>query len=226
MRIPAIVDQCFDRAIRYLGITDHIHPHTDPRILRDTRLEVARVQGAVEVFLGCEAEVMDVGRHTATDEMVRELDFICVSANHFHLPWIAQPEGESLDAVARHFLRTFSYACSLEFADVIAHPLVVFPGTFDPACLDLLRDDDLMEAIKHAKTNHIAVEISPRALMRDQIDFRLRFYRLCREAGLRFSVGTDAHSLENVGRTQVLAPLVRELDLSDDDIWLPKGRVV
>jgi len=224
--VSAIIEKCFDKGIRYLGITDHVHPRTDSRILWDTRREAARIGGSVEVFVGCEAEVTDVGRHTATDEMARELDFVCVSANHFHLPWIAQPEDESPEAVARHFLRMFSYACSLDFADVIAHPLVVFPGAFDPACLDLLREDDLMEAIRLARANHIAMEISPRALMRGQTDFRLRFYRLCKEAGLRFSFGTDAHSLENVGQTHVLAPLVRDLDLRDDDIWLPKERAV
>ena len=69
----------------------------------------------------------------------------------------------------------FKYACSLEFADVIVHPMTVLIPSYDPTCLDLLKDDDLMEAIELARLNHIAMEISPRALIRDQMHFRMRF---------------------------------------------------
>jgi len=51
----------------------------------------------------------------------------------------------------------------------------------------------------------------------------LGFYSLCKEAGLRFSIGTDSHRLASVGRTDVLAPIISELKLEDDDIWIPRG---
>ena len=72
-----------------------------------------------------------------------------------------------------------------------------------------------------AKKNDIAMEISPRALARDQMYFRLKFYSLCKEAGLKFSFGSDAHSLDNVGQTWVVGELVKELGITDEDIWLP-----
>jgi histidinol phosphatase-like PHP family hydrolase len=146
-----------------------------------------------------------------------------LSANHFHDDAVAQPKADSLEAIGRHFLEMFRYACSLDFADVIAHPLVVFPRTFDPTCLYLIKEGDLADAIDVARANEVAMEISPRALVHDQLEFRLRFLSMCKDAGLKFSIGSDAHTLENVGRTAVLAPIIEKVGITDSDIWLPTG---
>jgi histidinol phosphatase-like PHP family hydrolase len=222
MRLGPILDACAERGVEYLGITDHIDAYVGPEILADTRRELAGLQKPVNVFLGCEADVLSVGRHVVTDEMRSTLGFIMVSANHFHDGAVAQPVGSSLEAIGRHFLDMFRYACSLEFADVVAHPLVVFPGTFDPTCLYMIKEPDLRETVEIARANDVAMEISPRALVHDQLEFRTRFLSMCKDAGLKFSIGSDAHSLENVGRTAVLAPLIERAGITDDDIWLPE----
>ncbi len=221
MRVPEIVAMCEELGIRYLGISDHIYAGVDARFLGYTRQDVNALKTDVRVYVGCEVDILDIGVHTATQEMVAALDYVMVAANHFHDRTVAQPPDESPESVARHFLGMFRYACTLGFADIIAHPLVVYPGTFDPRCLGLLKDDELMEAIRQARENDIAMEISPRALAREQIEFRLRFYRLCKKAGVRFSIGSDAHRLSNVGNVRVLEPVIRELGLTDEDIWLP-----
>lgn len=226
MRLPEIVKVCEQVGISYLGITDHIDLATDKGILQYVKEEISALHTDVRVYLGCEVEIVDVGKHAlghdgASARVEYGLDFVAVAANHFHSPEVAQPEDMSLRGIARHFLEMFRYACTLEFVDIIVHPLVVYPRTFDPACLTFLEDSELMEAIRLAKENHIAMEISPRVLMSHQIDFSMRFYRLCKHAGLRFSIGSDAHSLSNVGNGRILEPIVRSLDLTDEDIWLP-----
>jgi len=223
MRVSSILETCAGRGIKYLGITDHVAAETDTRFLAEARRELASIDGPVRVFLGCEADVLGVGRHVVTEEMRETLDFVCVSANHFHTRSVAQPENGSPETLGRHFLDMFAYACSLGFADFIAHPLMVFPGTFDPRFLDLIEDDDVVPALKSAKRNNIAMEISPRALDREQLYFRMRFLFQCKEMGLKFAVGSDAHRLELVGQTRLIAPIVRELQLEDEDIWLPRG---
>lgn len=223
MRPAAIVEACESRGIRSLGITDHVAVSTDVGILSQVRRELASLKTAVKVFVGCEADLLGENRHTVTDQMISELDYVCVSANHFHLSSVSQPEDESPKAVGRHFVRMLGYACSLGFVDFVAHPLYVFPGTFDPTFLESIEDDDLVNVLRLAKINDIAMEISPRSLDREQLFFRMRFLFLCREVGLKFSFGSDAHRLSNVGSTHLLAPIVRELRLTDEDIWLPRG---
>lgn len=222
MRVSEIVRQCAARGIRYLGLTDHVAVGTDPAIFERSRRELSGVDAPIDVFLGCEVDILGVGRHLASEAMQSELDFICVAANHFHDPAVDQPTEDSLESAGRHFLEMFRYACTLGFADFIAHPLYVYPGTFDPTCVELISDDDISDCLAIAKKNEIAMEISPRTLDRGQLYFRMRFLRLCKEAGLKFSIGSDAHRLDTVGMTGVLAPVVRELNLADEDIWLPR----
>jgi histidinol phosphatase-like PHP family hydrolase len=231
MRLPAIIRTSAERGVRYLGVTDHIQVGTDAGILSRTRAEIEMVQvmddldeqnPSIEVFLGCEADILSVGRHTVTDEIISTCDFISVAANHPYTGAFPGLAAASLRDAGRYYLEMFGYACSLAFADVIVHPMIVLPGSVDPSCLELLTDDDLMPAIKLAKVNGIAMEISPRALARDQLFFRVRFYSLCKQAGLKFSVGTDSHRLESLGQTKVLTGLIEQVGITDDDLWLPR----
>ena len=223
MRLPDILTVCAQRGIDYLGITDHVFPSTNPDILKTAGDELAALDKPMNVFLGCEADVVEVGEHTVTDEMRSTLDFIMVAANHYQLPWISQPPDMSASSVAGHILDMFTYACSLSFADVIAHPMCEVSGKYDPTCLNLLSDDELTHALKVAKRNNVAMEISPRALLPEDRRFRLRFYSLCKKAGLKFAFGTDAHSLNHAGQTWVLKGLVNELGIVDGDVWLPNA---
>ncbi len=225
MKLRAIIEASADKGVRYLGITDHIAVGTDAGILSQTTRELAAIKSPVRVFLGCEADILDVGRHVVTHEMTSELDYICASANHFHLSSVAKAADESAEELGRHFLRMLKYACSLDFVDFIAHPMYVFPGTFDPTFLETITDEAIIEVLQEAKRHDIAMEISPRALDREQLYFRMRFMFLCKEAGLKFAIGSDAHRLASLGTAQMVAPIVRELDLQDKDIWLPRGAV-
>lgn len=227
MRLSNILDACVRTGIEYLGITDHIFSFTDPAIVVEARREITSLATKpIKVFLGCEADVTAVGKHMVTDEMKSTLDFIMVSANHFHAQGVVLPEDDTPRSVARHFLRMFRYACSLDFVDVIAHPLVMMMDMFDPKSLDLIDEVELRDAVSEAKANGIAMEISPRALAKDQMSFRLKFYSLCKELGLKFSIGSDSHRLENVGRTRILGSLIKALGITDDDIWLPESLMV
>ena len=225
MHVRSIIDAADKAGVRYLGLTDHIAEPQDKERVGFTRRELESIKQPMEVFVGCEADIIDVGKQAVTRDIRADVDYVAVAANHFHARGVAQPDDESYDAVKRHFLAMLKYACSLEWADIIVHPLNVFPGTFDPTFLELITDDELAEPIELAVKNSIAFEISPRALVdRSQIYFRMRFLALCKAAGLKFSIGSDAHRLEAVGQTRVLAPIVRELGLTDDDIWLPRRR--
>lgn len=225
MRIRSIIDAADERGIRYLGLTDHIAEPRESARLDITRRELESIKKPMDVFLGCEVDIIDIGKQAVTGEMRADVDFIAAAANHFHARSVAQPEDESYDAVKRHFLAMLKYACSLEWVDIVVHPLNVFPGTFDPTFLELITDDELAEPIELAVKNNVAFEISPRALLdRAQVYFRMRFLGLCKEAGTKFSIGSDAHRLEAVGQTRVLAPIIRELGITDDDIWLPGRR--
>ena len=223
MTVSAILQMAEAQGIEYLGITDHIFAVTDPSILKSVADELANLPKPMNVYLGCEADILAVGKHTVTEEMKSTLDYIAVSANHYQLEWVSHPESDSPEALGKHYLDMFRYACSLDFADIICHPMQVVCGDHDPQCLETLRDKDVMEAIELARANSVAIEISPRLLSNDPEGFTFRFYRMCKETGVKFSFGSDAHALHNVGTTSIMEEFVRSMGITDEDVWLPAG---
>lgn len=219
----AIIRAAAEQGIEYLGISDHIHPFTDHSILDSVREECRAAPDSIRVFVGCEADIMAVGETVLDTALAAKADFVMVAANHFQDPSVSRPAAGGMRAVARHFLDMFTYAASLELADVIAHPFFVMPDTYDPLAPAAITEDELRPAVELAAKNHIAVEISRRALTPEQKPFLINFYRVCKQAGLMFAIGSDAHRLADVGRTYLVEQLIVELGLKDEDIWLPRG---
>lgn len=222
MTPEAIIQAAEKMGIEHIAITDHVHPMSDPAAIVRLREEFNRIETLIRVYIGCEADILSVKESVIGPELIAGTDFIMAAANHFHAPWVSKPLSNSKRDVARHFLDMFTYAAGHEHVDVIAHPLYVMPETYDPLAPAELTEAELLPAIETAARNNVAVEISRRALMPAQMPFLLSFYRLCKEAGLKFAIGNDAHQLKDVGMTHLVEPIVRELGLTDEDIWLPE----
>jgi len=223
MTLQDIIRAAEEQGIEHLAITDHIHPSTDRSIIDHVRGQCNRLNSTMNIYVGCEADVVAVGEVTVDPALADRADFVMVAANHFQDRFISQPPTRKSRDVALHYLEMLRFAASLELADVIAHPLFVVPGTYDPLAPAELTEEDLLPVVELAARNSIAVEISRRALAPEQRPFLLSFYRLCKQAGLKFAIGSDAHQLADVGRTYLVEPLILELGLTDEDIWLPKG---
>ncbi len=209
-----------------IAFTDHIHIDTDLSILDNVRSRVLELNPSIKTYIGCEADIISVGSSVISSELVEKTDFIMAAANHFHDPTISQPQGTDRASIARHYLEMFSYAVNLENVDVIAHPFFVMPGYLDPLGPSELTERDLAPAIEIAARSDVAMEISRRALTPGQAPFIFSFYKLCKEAGLKFTVGSDAHKPSDVGMTRLVEPLIRELGLTDEDFWLPERKRV
>ena len=224
MRPVSILRKAKERGLQCVGLTDHVFGFTDPYVVDYARAECPESGNGIQVFFGCEADVLEIGKTTVTEHMLETLDFVMVSASHFHndyMNMVAPPASDDPEAVGRHYLEMFRFAASLDCVDVIAHPFYVMPGTFDPRSIYTLSEKDLRSAAEIAAANGVAVEISRRAVTPDHIEFMRVFYRLCKRSGVKLSVGSDAHNLETVGRTDQLGSLIQELALEEQDFWLP-----
>ena len=229
MRPAEIVRLAAARGITLIGITDHFYPFSDPKMFDDIRSAVAELHSSPkdlpEVFLGCEAEIMAPGRTTCTAELAERLDFVMVAATHFQNAGLTElPPTKDERALAVHYLRMFEYAVSLPWADIVAHPFLVVPDACSPRVLDHIFDADILPLLELARGNNVAMEISPRALFPWQAKFSLHFYELCKSVGVRFTIGSDAHSPERVGNVQILRPLIVNLGLTMKDFWLPQSK--
>jgi histidinol phosphatase-like PHP family hydrolase len=218
-----IIQAARERGIERLGFSDHVFGFTDTSILAQVRRECPPASG-VEIFFGCEADVLSVGKTTVTQEMKDTLDYITVSASHFmnvYINRVERPTSNDPEVVGRHYVEMFAYAATLDYADVIAHPFYMMPGTYDVESIYTIKENDLLPGIESAAANGVAMEMSRRAMDPAHTPFMRKFYSLCKEAGIKFAVGSDSHNLGTVGRLDAISPLVEELQLEDKDFWLP-----
>ncbi len=98
--------------------------------------------------------------------------------------------------------------------DILANP------TFLPACLkddfDSLWTRERMQKIIDAAVKYeVAIELNTAYRLP-----RMPFLRLAKDAGVRFSFGSNIHGLD-VGRLDYAAEMIRELKLSRKDIFVP-----
>lgn len=230
MLVGDILQAADERGIRKLAFTDHYYPFTEPSDIDETRLAVEEYQlltgNDIEIFYGCEAEVMCPGVTAGSPELADRLDFVMVGATHFQNKGITDfPEGMDDVQKAHHVLRNFMYAVSLPWVDVVAHPFFVPPGALTPGAVDVLESIELRPALELAKENNVALEISRRVFHTpEQFIFSARFYALCKEVGLKFTIGSDAHQIEDVANIRVLKPFLKQLELTEQDFWMPEHR--
>lgn len=221
--IPEVVMKTAEeRGIETLGFTDHFYRH----LLHENgfaalRGEVAGKNGGLKLFIGCEADVVSPTEIAITEEEAARFDYVLCSVHYQNRQICEQAPSAEPEEVAKHFLAMFRRAAETPYIDIIPHPFFLPPNTYDAATHSFLTDGDLLEVLEQAKENGIAVEISPRALTPGQTEFYLRFYRLAKRVGLKFSIGTDAHRLVNVAITGTLEPVIRAVELRVEDLWCP-----
>ena len=230
--VPAeILRTAVERGIAKLAITDHLYSFSDLSAFDEIRSEFeeakSRLDSSIEVFFGCEVEIMAPGRTAGSPELAERMDFVMAGATHFHNRGITDfPEGMDDHETAHYILSTFEYAAGLPWVDVIAHPFFVIPRVCSGEVVGLLTNSELTPALELARDNNVALEISRRILHTpEQLVFSARFYSLCKEVGLKLTIGSDAHRLEDVGNVRLLEPFINELGLTEEDFRLPSHRL-
>jgi len=227
-----IIKTAVDRGITRLAITDHFYPFTDLSTLDQVRADVLaacrRLNGSLKVFFGCEAEIMAPGKAAGSPDIARKLDFIMAGATHFQNAGITEfPKYADDHDTARYILDVFAYAVSLPWVDSIAHPFFVPPSVCSGEIVNLLQDSQLLPALESARQNNVAMEISRRVFHTpEQLRFARRFYSLCKQVGLKFTIGSDAHQLSDIGNVRILEPFIAELGLARQDFRLPESKTL
>ena len=215
------------RGYAAIGLSDHYDRVLSREKIRQTRCELEETDADIEVFVGTEACVYLPGwpRRTLKRDVARSLDFCLLSPSH-------RPSGEEavrfarlpLEVQAERVMDSFIESVRTDFADVVAHPFAYGPSQLPDrdTVLSLLPDNDLAWALELARKNEIAMEFSPRILGLDEA-FLGRFVGLCKQAGVRFSVGGDAHAPTSIGNDGLVLPLLKRFGIEPGLIWYPES---
>ncbi len=230
LSLRAVAELAASRGVT-VGIADHVSTRNPERFV-STLARMEEYVGALEeapVLRSAEFCWCDGLYRTIPDELMRRLDYRIGSNHGFALPdgtwgspwwetlpsrWETRPQ-EVMEAMVANL-------CDLVRSmpvEIVAHP------TFMPEAFLALEDD--LEAwwtgeredrfVEAAVESGVALEISNR--------YRLPHDRLlvkAKQAGARFSLGSDGHREDQIGRLEWAVETAHRVGLGDADLFIPE----
>ena len=202
MTLAAMVKKAEEAGLKTLAITDHSDPGDDIDTYANFRMlkeELGRIETPVRVLIGAELSAYGVGKYGEPYFVDKALDFASYSHIHYHLDVWDQPEDRSPRGYAEQNLAVLNALFETDRADNIAHPFAPYkiPG-FDEAqkhaTLRAMTDNELGDVMEKGERARCSWELHTPTVFRFP-DFARRFFRLGKEIGVHFCVGTDAHTL-------------------------------
>lgn len=219
-------DHFWDEKVTEYPASDWYAKQNYPHIC-EVRDMIAENTDGLRVLFGCETEFC-MGRFLGiTEERAHELDYVLVPHSHTHMHGFTIPKETALDpeAHAAYLLESFRAICNhplARFVTSIAHP-------FHPVCAgeemegkitSLLSDNELSECFELAASKKIGIEINQCAITGPVREpFSKRMFRLAKEAGCRFSLGSDCHSPEKYtqDKLEFTKAYINDLGLTEHD---------
>jgi histidinol phosphatase-like PHP family hydrolase len=221
--------------LKTIGFADHvwsnrqIEPSSwyrpqDERQIERLRHDLRSVSSPVRILVGCEADTVAPGRFSVTREFATTVDYVGLSCSHLHLKdLVQQPADNTPEAVGCLLMDLFTSGIDSGVATLIVHPFFPFgfEAVFDRAIASLT-DAQFLDAFGLAADRHVALEITisfipPQPATPWSIDTPIRVLTLAKQAGCRFTLGSDAHELVRMRGILGLEPLLRQLDLAPTD---------
>jgi DNA polymerase (family X) len=189
------------RGYEYYAVTDHapnlvMQRMTDEKILAQ-REELRRISSSMRLLHGTELNIAPDGSVDWDEEFLAGFD-ICVASVHSHF-------GMDRAAMTRRFVA----ACENPRVNVIGHPLTRKIGRRPPVDVDL---GELFAACARTGTA-LEVNASP-----SRLDLPSAHIRAARDAGVKFAIDTDAHSLHDLDNMPYGVGTARRGWLNADDV--------
>lgn len=223
LSIDEVVDLAAERAVRP-SVSDHVSSYMESAVR--TVEEVRAYLDALE-----EHEVLRGGEFCWHDTLWRELpDDVVRRFTHrlgsLHAIWL--PGGELVHAFSRRFPNITpdaymeAHVANLErFArempvDILAHPTLLPLSLRRIPLEELWTEPREQRAVRALADAGIAFEISNRYRPHD------RFVRRAWHAGVRISLGSDGHTVEQVADLSFPLALARDIGIPDEALYDPR----
>ena len=225
-----------EMGVRLIGFADHVwanpdlpasdwyRPQDASQISR-LRDDLASVTTDVRVLVGCEAETVRPGQFGITREFAEQLDFVLLACSHFHMTgFVEQPSARTPRGLADHMLAFFRSAVTSGLATSIPHAFLPL-GHYDllDDAVATMSDGEFLDAFGEAADAGVGIEITVSYFPSSKkpsfsIETPMRVLSLARQAGCRFTFGSDAHDGAAQRRLPNLARFVEPLDLTPADL--------
>jgi len=212
-----------ERGVKF-GIVEHAGTKENryPGLLstdEDLKRYIAKLEGK-PVYKGIQAEGLD-WMTCFSRELVAQLDYVLSDALTFPEKngqrvelWRPSVKIDDKQDFMERYTDFNVRVMAREPIDILANP------TFLPDCLkdefDSLWTKERMNRVINAATKYkVAIELNTRYRLP-----RISFLRMAKDAGVKFSFGSNIHGLD-VGKLDYAAEVIRDLGLTRKDIFVP-----
>ncbi len=212
--IEAMAEAARARGYRYIAVCDHSPLIEEANGLDPVRLaaqaaEIERLNRRYSDFTILRSQEVDIradGELDTPDEALRKLDLVIAS---IHIPY-----GQDTETVTRRLIRAIEHP----LVDIIGHPTGRLLKERD------LYTPDVDELLRTAARTGTVLEINAGP---DRRDLSAEWARRAREHGVSLVIGSDAHSVQQLGWMQFGLATARRAWLEGADVLnaLPLGEV-
>jgi len=207
------------------AITDHLNEGKPTDWIDEMveRVKRARAGRGFPVLCGVEAEIIDEsGGTTLTEEVRSKLDIALAHWSGKGLPWTSDK-----NEIIEHFVECMVNICSNPLVDVIAHPFNIGRAPAEIA-LDDISTEDYRRIARAFRDGGKYFEVmnnmwwwfpdTKPSLFREQY---LRIVRIFASEGVKFSIGSDAHSVGGAGNIAWSQRLLRDAGVGEEQLIDP-----
>lgn len=155
MTLERIIEQAQRRDYTAIGLSDHAYADTYDRIL-ELREQARAIDTGLEVYVGCEVDVLPDGSLGISDDRLAEFDYVLAAPTHQFLGFDpdAADEAACREVLEQWFALTES-CCRHPVIDVIAHPLRGLDGGVEAEALinrvEGARLEGLLDRLREAR---------------------------------------------------------------------------
>jgi histidinol phosphatase-like PHP family hydrolase len=197
--------------LRTIAVVDHHRRGGDlAGMMRRAQAATAAEAGSVDLRIGAELSACGVGDFADSAEDNRLVPFRLYAANHYQFAEWQQPADPTPRGYAEHMLAVLRSLLPTGRADCVAHPFshdgLTRRFTDPRAVTAAVSDAELAEVLELGRVNNVAWELDSPACLADPPLAR-RLWRIGREVGVTFLLGTDAHHPADVDPAPTLPAL-------------------
>ncbi len=239
--IQAIYDRAVRQGLETQCITDHLWDREAPGPsswyapqdidhVKQGKAELQAILAGREVgprmVFGCETEYCGGEKLGLTRANFDEFDFIIIPPNHFHMINFTRDEAiNTEEAIAELFMQRLEQLTELDLPWEkvgIAHlncSLVFREG--DPSKVyAIMEEARLRKVFTFLAARGAGIEINTSCFgagWREREEDQLRLFKIARDCGCKFYIGSDAHSVKSMeGMMEVAREVVDLLELTDE----------
>ena len=206
------------------GLVDHVfldrHRITDDAVKTRCR----ELFPDVTFLHGAEADACTGGRVALTEPHRKRMDFVIVSFTHLGQPGTLEDiDATCNESLAARIMELLDTALGYPHTDVLGHPFSFdLDGIDSWQVVQRIEPDRIAHALRVVRERGILVEINARTLRNMDPRPQEYFLDLANREGCSFTVSSDAHYLEEVGRRDEAWALVEALGIPIERIGFPK----